>query len=56
MKDSQIVLALAEIASKGKYEVLPEGARQLTAVFEMVAGLVNRLEAREKADEEATDE
>ena len=54
MKDSQIVVALANIASKGKYEVTPEGARIMNATFEKVADLINRLEAAEV--EESNDE
>lgn len=52
-KDSVIVKALADIASQGNYNVNPKGARTMNEVFEMVAGLINRLEARE-AEQEAS--
>jgi len=52
MKRSQIVTALANVASQGKYEVTPEGAKKMNAVFELVAGLINELEAEEKEAEE----
>lgn len=48
MKRSEIVLALAEVASKGKYEVTPQGARQMNAIFEKTAQLINELEEEER--------
>lgn len=56
MKRSEIVTALATIASQGKYEVNPEGARKMNAVFTAVAGLINELEAEEAAAEAAAEE
>lgn len=53
-KRSEVVIALANIASKGKYEVSPDGARVMNRVFEEVADLINELEAEEA--EAATDE
>ena len=54
MKRSEVVQALAAIASQGKYEVSPEGARKMNAVFTEVARVINELEAEEKED--TTDE
>jgi len=54
MKRSQVVVALATIASQGKYEVNPEGAAKMNNVFQRVAALINELEAEEKAAEEET--
>lgn len=53
-KDSVIVKALADIASQGTYNVNPKGARTMNEVFELVADLINRLEAQE-AEEEANE-
>lgn len=47
MKRSEIVIALADIASKGRYEVMPSGARIINQVFDQVAQLINELEAEE---------
>lgn len=47
MKRSEVVLALANIASKGKYEVTPAGAKVMDEVFVAVANLINELEAEE---------
>jgi len=55
MKRSEIVSALANIASQGKYTVDPQGARAMNNVFAAVAGLINELEAEEAADEAAAD-
>jgi len=49
MKRSEVVIALAEIASKGKYKVTAAGASAMNAVFVEVANLINDLEAEEKA-------
>lgn len=51
MKRSKIVIALADLASRGRYDVDPAGARQINQVFEAVAGLINELEAEEAAAE-----
>ena len=48
MKRSEIVKALADIASQGKYNVDPKGARLINSVFEQVAALINELEAEER--------
>lgn len=50
IKDSEIVKALADIASKGRYDIRPPEARQMNVVFELVAGLINRMEAAEKEE------
>ena len=50
MKQSEVVRALAAIASQGKYEVDPAGARKMNAVFEATAALINELEASEAAE------
>jgi ATP-dependent protease HslVU (ClpYQ) ATPase subunit len=55
-KRSEVVAALADIASRGKYEVSPIGARQMNEVFEHVAKLINELEAEEKAAEEVSND
>ena len=52
MRDSEIVIALADIASKGKYEVTPVGARHMDKVFNLVAQLINKMEKEEKELEE----
>ena len=54
-KRSKIVIALAEIASQGKYEVSLAGAQKMNAVFVEVAKLINELEAEEKAEEAIDD-
>ena len=56
MKRSVIVTALADIASKGKYEVNPDGARAMNRVFELAANLINELEAEEAAAKEDASE
>ena len=53
MRDSEIVLALADIASRGKYEVTPSGAKHMNSIFDMVAGLINRLEEGEANNEDS---
>jgi hypothetical protein len=54
MKDSEIVMAVANLASQGTYkEVTPQGARNMNTIFEAAAGLINKLEEAERiADEE----
>ena len=47
MKKSQVVKALADIASQGRYTVDPKGARNMNKVFELVAYVINELEAEE---------
>jgi len=49
MKQSEVVVALANLASQGRYEVTPEGARRMNQVFAAVATLINELEAAEEA-------
>lgn len=57
IKASQVVLALADLASKGKYDnVTPEGARAMNNLFVLVAELINKLEESESEGEEATEE
>jgi hypothetical protein len=48
MERSKVVIALAEIASQGKYEVSPAGARKMNAIFDAVAKVINELEAEEQ--------
>ena len=51
---SQIVIALADMASKGKYDnVTPVQARNMNAIFEAVAQVINELEAAEANELEA---
>ena len=46
---SQVVIALADMASQGKYDnVTPDAARKMNALFELVATLINNLEEEEK--------
>lgn len=54
---SKVILALANIASQGRYQVTPEEARHMNAIFEKVAEIINELEAEEAAgkDEEFPD-
>lgn len=47
---SEVVIALAEVASQGKYTVSPEGARRMNEIFDQVAKLVNCLEAEERKE------
>jgi len=56
MKRSEIVMGLATVASQGKYEVSPEGAAKMNAVFQNAAKLINELEAEEKAAEEGSND
>jgi hypothetical protein len=51
MMRSEVVLALADVASKGRYEMTPTGAKHMNEVFEAVAQLVNELEAEENSNE-----
>lgn len=51
MKRSQVVIALANVASKGKYEVTPAGSKTMNDVFVAVAELINKLEEEEAAQE-----
>ena len=53
MTRSQIVQALADLASQGRYSVDPAGARNMTALYEAVAGVINSLEAEEAAPVDA---
>lgn len=54
MRRSKIVLALAEVASQGRYTVDPAGARKMNAVFDAAARLINELEAEENNPVENT--
>jgi len=54
MKASQVVIALAEVASQGKYTVDPKGAKLINEVFAAAAELINQLEASEKEQEAKT--
>ena len=56
MKDSEIVLALANVASQGKYNITIADAQKMTALYERVATLINNLEAAEAALEAAREE
>ena len=47
MVRSKVVQALADLASSGRYTVDPAGARNITALYEVVAQLINELEAEE---------
>lgn len=48
VKASAIVIALADMASKGKYDnVTIQAARGFNQLFELVAELINTLEAEE---------
>ena len=51
MKRSEIVSALAELASQGTYNVKPPVARQMNAIFEAVA----QLEAEEMGEQGIVD-
>ena len=51
MKASQIVKALADLASKGKYNVTRDGANEMNDIFEEAARLINELEAHESQGE-----
>jgi hypothetical protein len=51
LRPSQVVSALADMASQGRYDnVTPQGARNMNAVFELVASLINKLEADEAVE------
>ena len=50
MRQSQIIQALADIASQGKYTVSPDGARRMNEVFEEAANLINELENEERKE------
>ena len=53
MPRSELVIALANIASKGEYKVNPQGAKHINAVFDAIASLINELEAEEAAAKES---
>ena len=55
MLRSQIVKNLADMASQGRYNVDPQGARTMNALFVQVAGLINVLEAEEKEEEKSSE-
>lgn len=50
-KDSEIVKALADFASRGKYEMTPRGAKVVNDLYVQVAALINRLERQEEEEE-----
>ncbi len=52
LQPSQIVTALANLASSGKYEVTPQAAKAMNALFEVTAELINALEEAEKLNAE----
>ena len=56
MERSKIVQALADLASQGRYSVDPQGARNMTALYEAVAGVINSLEDEEAAPDVGQDE
>lgn len=47
----RVLVALAGIASQGRYTVDPKGAKNMNAVFDEVAQLINELEAEESTNE-----
>ena len=48
VKPSEVVSALAEMASNGRYDnVTPESARAMNNIFDMTAKLINMMEAQE---------
>lgn len=55
IKPSQVVIALAELASSGSYDNMTRGrAQAMEELFKVTADLINVLEAAEKkADDEA---
>ena len=56
VKASQIVSALADMASKGKYDnVTIESAANMNSLFVLVAELINKLEDAESAPVAAAD-
>ena len=56
LKHSQVVTALADLASSGRYSVDPQGARNMNALFEEVARVINELESIEATIFEASSE
>jgi hypothetical protein len=55
MKRSEVVSALADLASQGTYTVKPPVAQQMNSIFVAVAQLINELEA-EEANEDNNNE
>ena len=52
LRPSQVVSALADMASQGRYDnVTKQGSRNMNALFEMVAQLINALEAQEAEED-----
>lgn len=49
MFKSVVVKQLADMASQGKYNVDPQGAANMTALYQAVAKVINELEAEEAA-------
>lgn len=61
LKRSQVINALADLASEGQYKVTRAGAHYMNRLFEEVAKVINELEAEERAEalaalEEDTDD
>ena len=56
MKDSEVVISLANVASQGKYNITIADAQKMTALYVQVATLINNLEAAEAALEAAREE
>jgi len=50
MKQSEVVIALASMASQGKYTVDRQGSKNMNALFDEVARVINELEESEKGD------
>jgi len=53
LKQSQVVKALADLASSGRYTVDPAGARNMNAIFTLVATLINELEELEEENDDS---
>lgn len=51
VKKSQVIIALADLASQGQYKVDRDGAKNMNILFELVATVINELEAEEKKEE-----
>ena len=50
-----ILKALANVASQGKYTIDPEGARNMNALFDVVAKTINELEAEINEERDAAE-
>lgn len=56
MLKSVVVKNLADMASQGKYNVDPQGAANMTALYQAIAQVINELEAEEKAGDDSKGE